>query len=181
MAGPLGAWVPNVVAGSGSNDRRRIATTGGSTVERVTSPATRRRVAQVAFVILAAATCLALGWWQLQRYESSSGSGQNLGYALQWPLFAAFVVFAYRRFLQLEANPDEPPRTNGPTEIPDGVLPQRPAAVHASPAPADTDPEGRELAQYNAYLAELNATDRAAAALADIPDPTFSAHRSRRQ
>ncbi len=56
----------------------------------------------IVFVIAAAATCLALGWWQWDRYESASGTGQNLGYALQWPLFAAFCVYGYRRFVKLE-------------------------------------------------------------------------------
>ncbi|WP_182357816.1 transcriptional regulator [Tomitella gaofuii] len=65
---------------------------------------TRRghRVTLIVFVIAAAATCLALGWWQWDRYESASGTGQNLGYALQWPLFAAFCVYGYRRFVKLE-------------------------------------------------------------------------------
>jgi DNA-binding transcriptional regulator of glucitol operon len=40
-------------------------------------------------VVFAALACLALGWWQWQRYESASSTGQNLGYALQWPLFAS--------------------------------------------------------------------------------------------
>lgn len=122
-------------------------------------------------MVVAAATCLALGWWQLQRYESTSGTGQNLGYALQWPLFAAFVVFAYRRFLQLEEDPGEPTRVDGPTEIPEGVLPTRSTST---PSP---DPEDGALAEYNAYLAELNANDRAPA----DPDPVLSEHRSRPQ
>jgi DNA-binding transcriptional regulator of glucitol operon len=60
----------------------------------------RRRPALVALVIVAALACLALGWWQWQRFESASGTGQNLGYALQWPFFAAFVVDAYRKFVR---------------------------------------------------------------------------------
>ena len=50
----------------------------------------RRRPALIALVIVAAAGCLALAWWQWTRFESASGSFQNLGYALQWPLFAGF-------------------------------------------------------------------------------------------
>ena len=53
-------------------------------------------------MILAAAGCLALGWWQWTRYESASGTFQNLGYALQWPFFAGFCVYAYRTFVRLE-------------------------------------------------------------------------------
>lgn len=65
---------------------------------------TRRqhRISLILFVLLAAVTCLGLGWWQWQRFESTAGTYQNLGYALQWPLFAVFFVYGYRRFVQLE-------------------------------------------------------------------------------
>ncbi len=59
-------------------------------------------MAVIVFVAVAAGVCLALGYWQWDRYESASGTGQNLGYALQWPLFAAFCVYGYRRFVRLE-------------------------------------------------------------------------------
>ena len=77
--------------------------------------------------------CLALGWWQWERYESASGTGQNLGYALQWPVFAAFVVYAYRKFVRYE---EEPPQLHKPdtvTEIPAGLLPERPSRRPANP------------------------------------------------
>lgn len=104
-------------------------------------------------VMVAALACLALGWWQWQRYQSTSGTGQNLGYALQWPLFAAFVVYAYRKFVRYE---EEPPQLHKPdtvTEIPAGLLPERP-----KPMPP-TEPDDPALAEYNAYLAELAKAD----------------------
>ncbi|MFF3227925.1 transcriptional regulator [Nocardia suismassiliense] len=118
------------------------------------------RPALIALVIVAALGCLALAWWQWQRFESTSGTGQNLGYALQWPLFAAFAVFAYFRFVRLEReaeeseNPGDQPRPSpkkvAPREIPAGLLPERPKAVR------DDDPV---LAEYNRYLAALHAQD----------------------
>ena len=63
-------------------------------------------------MIVAAAGCLALAWWQWTRFESASGSFQNLGYALQWPLFAGFCVYAYYKFVRYEDAPPEP-RTHG--------------------------------------------------------------------
>ncbi len=109
-------------------------------------------------VIVAACGCLALGYWQWERFESSSGTGQNLGYAFQWPLFAAFVVFAYRRFVQLEDTVDEPVESTVITEIPTDLLPQRPTAraTRVSDDTAD-DEETRQLREYNSYLAELDA------------------------
>jgi len=113
-----------------------------------------RRVALILLVIVAAAGCLALGWWQWSRYESTSGSFQNLGYALQWPLFAGFCVYAYRKFVRYEQSPPEPQYgADAMAEIPPGLLPERPA-----PASEPTDPV---LSEYNAYLAELAEHDRA--------------------
>lgn len=119
---------------------------------QVSEPAPHRRGALVVLVLVVAAGCLALGWWQWERFESSSGSGQNLGYALQWPLFAAFAVYAYRRFVQLEDDPYA--QRSDPavvTELPADVLPPRPAPAAAAPDAG--------LQDYNAYLAELAARD----------------------
>ncbi|MFC9998997.1 transcriptional regulator [Nocardia sp. NPDC127526] len=139
--------------------------------------APHRRPALIVFVVVASAACLALGYWQWTRFESGNGTAQNLGYALQWPLFAGFVVWAYLRFVRLErdaaeqATPQpagesqpagEPPsagtrfprikraKTAAPREIPAGILPERPTAAR------DEDPE---LAEYNRYLADLHAHD----------------------
>lgn len=118
-------------------------------------------------MVVAALACLGLGWWQWGRFESSSGTAQNLGYALQWPLFAGFVVFAYFRFVRLERDtaaqhaeasettePSSPARRRveraAPREIPAGILPERPTAAR------DDDPV---LAEYNKYLADLHAQD----------------------
>ncbi|WP_459549537.1 transcriptional regulator [Nocardia sp. X0981] len=151
---------------------------------------TVHRPALVLLVVVLALAALALGWWQWERFSSASGTAQNLGYALQWPLFAGFALFAYFRFVRLEqetestddadpvadspAGPDtadrsgtrtsaaarpgsglfgggrRAPVTDGPREIPAGFLPERPRAAR------DDDPV---LAEYNSYLARLNAED----------------------
>lgn len=103
-------------------------------------------------VTVAACGCLALGWWQWQRFESVSGTGQNLGYALQWPLFAAFCVYSYRKFVRYEEEPPELHKPDTVTEIPAGLLPERPKA-------ATTDDVDQATRDYNAYLAALADTD----------------------
>ncbi|WP_408637747.1 SURF1 family protein [Nocardia bovistercoris] len=115
------------------------------------------RPALIALVAVAAIACLGLGWWQWERFESASGTGQNLGYALQWPLFAGFAIFAYFRFVRLEREQESDPATArgpvhgaAPREIPAGILPQRPKAAR------DTDPA---MDEYNRYLAALHADD----------------------
>ena len=65
----------------------------------------RRRPALIALVVVGAAGCLALAWWQWTRFESASGTFQNLGYALQWPLFAGFVVYALLQVRPLRRSP----------------------------------------------------------------------------
>lgn len=110
----------------------------------------RRRFALIILVIAAASGCLALGWWQWTRYESVSGTFQNLGYALQWPMFAGFCVYAYRKFVRYEDEPPLPPAATAMTEIPAGLLPERPAP-HSEVGPA--------MREYNAYLSELARTD----------------------
>jgi DNA-binding transcriptional regulator of glucitol operon len=112
----------------------------------------RRRPALIALVIVAACGCLALGWWQWSRFQSPSGTFQNLGYALQWPLFAWFCVYAYRNFVRYEEAPPEPRKHGAVTEIPAGLLPER-------PKPAAQPPDDPALQQYNAYLAELAKND----------------------
>ncbi|TVY03405.1 hypothetical protein FPV58_07905 [Mycolicibacterium porcinum] len=111
----------------------------------------RRRPALIALVCLGAAGCLALAWWQWTRYESASGTFQNLGYALQWPMFAGFCFYAYYKFVRYEDAPPERP-SGDITEIPAGLLPERPKA-------AAGDAGDRELSEYNAYLAELAKSD----------------------
>ncbi len=105
-------------------------------------------------MIVAASGCLALGWWQWTRFESNSGTFQNLGYAVQWPMFAAFCVYAYRKFIHYEDSPPEAFDASGDvTEIPAGLLPERPVAPRQ-----EVDATLRE---YNLYLAELAEQDRA--------------------
>lgn len=114
----------------------------------------RRRIALILGVIVAAAGCLALGWWQWTRFESNSGTFQNLGYAVQWPMFAAFCVYAYRKFIRYEESPPEPVNASGDiTEIPAGLLPERPSAAREA--------QDATMREYNAYLAELAEKDRA--------------------
>ena len=134
-----------------------------STTQRRGSDALRagahRRWALIPLVILAACGCLALAWWQWTRYESASGTFQNLGYALQWPFFAGFCVYAYRKFVLLEATPPEELRASSElTEIPEGLLPQRPAAA-TGPIDNDEADDDPALREYNAYLAELAKSD----------------------
>ncbi|MBH0121028.1 transcriptional regulator [Rhodococcus sp. NPDC003382] len=123
-----------------------------------------RRVALIVLVVVAATGCLALGYWQWTRFEAVGGTAQNLGYAFQWPAFAFFCVYAYRRFVRLEAEESEaeqtgdprPSASSEPTEIPEHLLPPRPGRNLEPADDADLDdPEARQTLEYNEYLAQL--------------------------
>ena len=86
-------------------------------------------------MIAAAGGCLGLAWWQWTRFESTAGDFQNLGYALQWPLFAGFCVYAYFKFVRYEEAPPPSPSQDGVTELPAGLLPERPTAAPAGAGP----------------------------------------------
>ena len=56
----------------------------------------------IVLIALVVVAFLGLAYWQWTRFQSGSGTFQNLGYALQWPLFALFVVVGYRATLKYE-------------------------------------------------------------------------------
>jgi DNA-binding transcriptional regulator of glucitol operon len=89
-----------------------------------------------------------LGWWQIGR--AGDGNALSYGYALEWPVFAAFTVFVWYRIVRDAVQapaPHAPTRTSA--ALP--TLPPRPQAP-----PDDDDPV---LTAYNRYLAELNRRD----------------------
>lgn len=96
-----------------------------------------------------------LGRWQWDRAQSPTGDWQNLGYALQWPLFAIVLVAGWARFLWLEQH------RALETELPQAETPE-PDIMLSSPAnrPIREDDPDDELAAYNAYLARLAEQDR---------------------
>ena len=104
----------------------------------------------------AMATCGWLAVWQWQRAGSAMGSALNVGYGLQWPVFAVFFGVMWWRFLSLEARelPAEPapPPVARPTVPDDRPSPftARPAA--AAPLTADENPQ---LVEYNRLLRRL--------------------------
>jgi hypothetical protein len=126
------------------------------------------------FVMATVATGF-LAVWQWDRAHEAGGSFQNLGYALQWPLFGVFTIFLWIRLMRMDVHRDRGEAEPEPTAAaaPDGranaqvVDETEPAARRkrplvpppAPPVDAETDPE---LAAYNQYLAELNEADRRA-------------------
>ncbi|MEV0051677.1 hypothetical protein AB0H34_14400 [Saccharopolyspora shandongensis] len=123
------------------------------------------------FVVAAVATGF-LAVWQWDRAHEAGGSFQNLGYALQWPLFGVFTIFLWVRLMRMETHRDrdEAEPEAAETALREDAAPQveaQPAARRKRPlVPPPAPPVGTEddpeLAAYNQYLADLNKSDRRA-------------------
>ena len=131
-------------------------------------------------------TCGFLSAWQWHRAGSAMGSALNVGYGLQWPVFALFFGAMWWRMLKMEAArlqeaeqapaapaaPEEQRavvfddaaalRNSGPRPVTaDGPSPftPRPASVPPPVAAEDDERDDRALAEYNQMLAQLAARD----------------------
>lgn len=102
-----------------------------TSTERPSSPFPLRvRIIQIFFLVLAVIATLCLAYWQWSTWQSSGGTFQNLGYAIQWPMFGVFFVVAYRKYIQYETERlrgDETPAVpqhvrESMQEIPDDFL-----------------------------------------------------------
>lgn len=111
-----------------------------------------RRAGIIILCVLSLVACVGLAWWQWQRFESNSGTWQNLGYVLQWPLFGLFPAFMFWRLRKLRTQPPEQPDQPVPAPAPEPDIPIQ-KVVRQDVAEDDDDPE---LASYNRYLAQLN-------------------------
>lgn len=115
-------------------------------------------------MLVLVATFLSLGWWQIGR--ARGGNTLSFGYALEWPLFALFVIFVWYREIRSElrdgmagrgasapaSGPVDTDQT-GPVPAPPGLL----RTVPTRPADPGHEPEAEDpaLAEYNRYLAWL--------------------------
>ncbi|MGC5020546.1 hypothetical protein [Micromonospora sp. DT47] len=118
-----------------------------------------RHVAMVVLVV----GFLGLGWWQISR--AASGNTLSWAYAVEWPIFAGFVVFVWWREMRHTLRAPSAPAgdaADGPAEAvtvgdvvatPGVRRPVRVARVPAAPEVADD----ADLAEYNRYLTWLNA------------------------
>ena len=106
-------------------------------------------------------TCGFLAAWQWRRAGSAMGSAVNVGYGLQWPVFAVFFAYIWWRMLRIEIAklPTEPgPAAPGA----DVAAEPSPFAYRAPRAGPVDETENPALAEYNRLLAALAAQDLAA-------------------
>ncbi|MFJ6198635.1 hypothetical protein [Micromonospora sp. NPDC092111] len=125
---------------------------------------TRAWIARHVAMVVLVAGFLALGWWQISR--AASGNTLSWAYAVEWPIFAGFVVFVWWREVRHTLRG---PEAAGPerADPPDGVVAaapspgtpavRRPVRVARVPAAPPAGSDDADLAAYNHYLTWLNA------------------------
>lgn len=116
-------------------------------------------------VVLLAVLFCRLGWWQFDRSKTPTGSIQNFGYALQWPVFAAVLLYGWSRIVREEARNASGDRSTRPAPAPRrgaaGVpFGSESGAVAAARRRAEeAAAQDEELSAYNRYLADLAVRD----------------------
>ena len=100
----------------------------------------------VLLLIAAVIVSLVLANWQWSRYTSGTGSLQNLGYALQWPMFGLFLIFIYRAGMRMENEKIDAENSGDRMQ----ALYDADAAAFGNPSPSpnqtDAAPESRRTA-----------------------------------
>ncbi|HKN96025.1 MAG TPA: hypothetical protein VJX10_02815 [Pseudonocardiaceae bacterium] len=117
----------------------------------------------MAVSVLAVVGGALLAWWQWTRYESASGTLQNLGYVLQWPLFGVFPGFMFwrihrsaRRERELDREREIPAQRGTPEPEPAEPTTVDPRLTYVQNRTSHlVAEEDQELLAYNRYLAQL--------------------------
>ena len=112
--------------------------------------------------------CVALTWWQASR--ALSGNTLSWVYTFEWPIFAAYAVFMWWKLLHEEAEagpgPRPPPESavgagsEAGARAGPGARPRAGAGADGEAEAGGEDGQQDELAAYNRYLADLNASGR---------------------
>lgn len=118
-------------------------------------------------IIVVLPTFLGLFWWQVQRVRQ--GNTLSWAYVFEWPFFAGYAVYLWWKLVHDQPDPSEaatpvvaqpepsvPATAEAATPGPAAALGPA-AATEPGTASAAASEDDRELAEYNRYLAALNA------------------------
>ncbi len=118
----------------------------------------RRAVKLHVVILIVVPAFLALCLWQVSR--ALGGNSLSWAYVFEWPLFAAYAVYMWWRFVHEAAQEGSP----GDTAAADPGGRSAAAAPTTLTAPPETPQEveeDAEMAAYNDYLAQLAERDKA--------------------
>ncbi len=112
----------------------------------------RRAVSLHVALLVFVPGCVALTWWQVSR--ALGGNTLSWVYTFEWPIFGAYATYMWWKLVH-----DEPVRDTPAPEEPARIVP---ADSDAGPGAdsGEADEQDEELAAYNRYLADLNASGR---------------------
>ena len=107
-------------------------------------------------LVVVVSLCLAAFWFEVRR--ALGGNELSWAYVFEWPLFAAYAIYMWWRFVH-EPAPEGSPGDSAAAD------PGGPEAVTLAAAPVPETPEeleeDAEMAAYNDYLAQLAERDKA--------------------
>jgi hypothetical protein len=104
-----------------------------------------------AVVLIVVPAFMALCIWQIQR--AVDGNSLSWAYVFEWPLFAAYAIYMWWRFLHEKPDPPAPAASENGDAL---------AATNATQPAVNAATDDAELAAYNEYLTRLAERDRAA-------------------
>jgi DNA-binding transcriptional regulator of glucitol operon len=113
----------------------------------------RRALKLHVVILIVVPAFLALCLWQVSR--ALDGNSLSWAYVFEWPIFAAYAIYMWWRFVHEAAEDGSPSQ---PADADAG------GRTDSAPAPAPSPEEAKEdaeLAAYNKYLAELAEQDKA--------------------
>jgi hypothetical protein len=119
----------------------------------------RRAISLHVALVLFVPGCVALTWWQVSR--ALGGNTLSWVYTFEWPLFGAYAVFMWWKLVH-----DVPAARADARAGSGSTAPSADSDGSADPGVDDReDADGQEdadeeLAAYNRYLRELNASGR---------------------
>ena len=125
----------------------------------------RRALKLHVVILIVVPAFLALCLWQISR--ALGGNSLSWAYVFEWPIFAAYAIYMWWRFVHEAAEDASPPATAGAD--PGGRTVSDSAITLPTTAATAPPPEGKkeevaedaELAAYNDYLAQLAERDQA--------------------
>jgi hypothetical protein len=123
----------------------------------------RRAIKLHVVILIVVPAFLALCLWQVSR--ALGGNSLSWAYVFEWPIFAAYAVYMWWRFVHEAADDASPPAA----AVADPGGRTDPANGDAATTPPRPDPEREreaekddaELAAYNDYLSQLAERDKA--------------------
>jgi len=126
-----------VVLGSGTRGSGSVAIVRGKWFSA-------RAIGMHATLLVLVPACAALCDWQVHR--ALSGNTLSWAYVFEWPFFAGYGTYVWWKLVHDQMEP---------------AAPVVPVGAEGAAAPERIEEPDEELAAYNRYLAQLNASGRA--------------------